>query len=65
MNTSYAVTLSLVSSKGGLGNSTWATNGACAFADIALPVLCVDVDPPQSLSTCLCQPQDIRRGTGP
>ena len=50
MNTSYAVTLSLVSSKGGVGKSTWAINGACAFADMGLRVLCVDLDPQQSLS---------------
>ena len=64
MNTSYAVTLSLVSSKGGVGKSTWAINGACAFADMGLRVLCVDLDPQQSLSKFFCPPQDIRSGSG-
>lgn len=64
MNTSYAVTLSLVSSKGGVGKSTWAINGACAFADMGLRVLCVDLDPQQSLSKFFCPPQDIRNGSG-
>ena len=64
MNTPYAVTLSLVSSKGGVGKSTWAINGACAFADMGLRVLCVDLDPQQSLSKFFCKPQDIGSGSG-
>ena len=64
MNTPYAVTLSLVSSKGGVGKSTWAINGACAFADMGLRVLCVDLDPQQSLSKFFCKPQDIGGGSG-
>lgn len=64
MNTPYAVTLSLVSSKGGVGKSTWAINGACTFADMGLRVLCVDLDPQQSLSKFFCKPQDIGSGSG-
>ena len=64
MNTPYAVTLSLVSSKGGVGKSTWAINGACAFADMGMRVLCVDLDPQQSLSKFFCKPQDIGGGSG-
>lgn len=45
-----AQTFSLVSSKGGVGKSTFAINAACALADIGLNVLCVDLDSQQSLS---------------
>lgn len=64
MNLNCAQKLSLVSSKGGVGKSTWAINGACALADMGLNVLCIDLDPQQSLSKFFCTPDELRQGSG-
>lgn len=64
MNLNRAQKLSLVSSKGGVGKSTWAINGACALADMGLNVLCIDLDPQGSLSKFFCTPQALRQGPG-
>ena len=64
MNLNRAQKLSLVSSKGGVGKSTWAINGACALADMGLNVLCIDLDPQGSLSKFFCTPQELRQGPG-
>ena len=60
MNFNRAQKLSLVSSKGGVGKSTWTINGACALADMGLNVLCIDLDPQGSLSKFFCTPQELR-----
>ena len=64
MNLNRAQKLSLVSSKGGVGKSTWAITGACAMADMGLNVLCIDLDPQGSLSKFFCTPQELRQGPG-
>lgn len=59
---SHAQTLSLVSSKGGVGKSTFAINAACALGDMGLKVLCIDLDSQQSLSKFFKKPSDKQKG---
>lgn len=61
-NTTHAQKLSLVSSKGGVGKSTFAINCACALGNMGLKVLCIDLDSQQSLSKFFRRPSKNEPG---
>ncbi len=57
-----AQVLSLISSKGGVGKSTFAINFSCALSDMGLRVLVIDLDSQQSLSKFFNYPEPPTKG---